>query len=88
MPAEENARPTLAGSGSRTTQCSRALAVSSVSASGRSVRASVHCSSAGRTVMAASSWVRSSSALASMSRPVSTNVVELRNPPMLFSDTL
>ncbi|CFE87745.1 Uncharacterised protein [Mycobacterium tuberculosis] len=67
---------------------SSALAVSSVSASGWSVRASVHCSSAGLTVSAASSWRRTKSALASMSRPVSTNVMALRKPPMLFSDTL
>ena len=48
--------------------------------------ADVHSSSAGLT-LAASSCRCTSSALASMSRPVSTNVMALRNPPMLFSDT-
>ena len=41
----------------------------------------------GFDVSAASSCLRTRSALASMSRPVSTNVMALRNPPMLFSDT-
>ena len=76
------------GSGSRTTQRSSALAASSVSASGWSVRASVHWSSAGLTVRPVSSCLRTRSALASMSRPVSTKVISLRKPPMLLSETL
>ena len=45
----------MAGSGSRTVQVSRALAVCSVSASGRSVRASSHWTSAGRAASATNS---------------------------------
>ena len=63
-------------------------AVSSVSASGWSVRASVHSSSAGLTRQRRLELRRTRSALASMSRPVSTNVIALRNPPTVFSDTL
>jgi hypothetical protein len=59
-----------------------------VSASGWSVRASVHSNSAGRTVSPASNWRRTRSALASTSRPVNTKVIALRNPPTAFNDTL
>ncbi len=90
MQAEVKARPTTVSEGSATAQCRRAEAVSSVAASGRSVRASVQVTVAGRCrePRAVSTWLCTQVAFSWTSRPVSTRSTLLRNPPNMVTETL
>ena len=92
---DEGGGEALAGrveaSGSRTETRRRALAASSVGASGWSVRARAQSTEANRVPaadQAASTWRRTQVALASMSRPVRTSSIWLRKPPRWLRQTL